>query len=270
MQITDSHCHFDFAAFGCESGIARREHWRQAQKVGVQRLVIPGVELAQWPNLPKLCSEYQGLYYALGLHPWWLEKAEKHWQSTLNNALASALNSAHHKCVAVGEIGLDKHLSLPLELQEAALIAQLKLAQHYDLPVILHSRGTHDRLLKWLRQYPVQGVVHGFSGSLQQAQAFWQLGLHLGVGGTITYPRASKTRHSLAAMPLESLVLETDAPDMPLSGFQGQANHPSQLPLVLNALSELRATDPVALAVQLEKNVQRLFFKRLTSHVRQA
>lgn len=256
MQLTDSHCHFDFAAFGCSSGTEREQHWRRAQAVGVHRLVIPGIEAKQWPQLPKLCAEHSGLYYALGLHPWWLEEAADDWQQ----ALAQALADRDNNCVAVGEIGLDKHLSLPLEQQEAAVIAQLKLAQQCDLPVILHSQGTHDRLLKWLRTYPViGGVVHGFSGSLQQAQAFWQLGIYIGIGGTITYPRANKTRNAIAALPIEALVLETDAPDMPLCGFQGQPNHPSQLPLVLRALSELRQMDEISLSQQLERNVNRLF-----------
>lgn len=258
MQITDSHCHFDFAAFGADAGIERAEHWRQAQAVGVQRLVIPGIEAQQWPRLPELCAQHSGLYYALGLHPWWLEGAASDWPQQLALAFQRAATDA--RCVAVGEIGLDKNLALPLAEQETALIIQLKLAIDYQKPVILHSQGTHDRILKWLRLYPVQGgVLHGFSGSLQQAQAFWQLGIHLGVGGTITYARANKTRNAIAAMPIEALVLETDAPDMPLSGFQGQPNHPSQLPLVLSALAELRQVDEAALALQLEQNVDRLF-----------
>ncbi|WP_319783398.1 TatD family hydrolase [Oceanisphaera sp. IT1-181] len=272
MLLTDSHCHFDFAAFGPDSGTERAEHWLRAQAVGVHRLVIPGIEAAQWPTLPKLCAAHNGLYYALGLHPWWLAKAESALEKT-NSGLANAaldwpseLTAALERAkddprwVAVGEIGLDKHLPLALEQQEAAFITQLKLAIEYQKPVIIHSNGTHDRVLKWLRRYPViGGVVHGFSGSRQQAETFWQLGLHIGVGGTITYSRANKTRQAIAALPIEALVLETDAPDMPLSGFQGQPNHPTQLPLVLSALAALRQTDEANLSLQLERNVERLF-----------
>ncbi|ART80011.1 TatD family hydrolase [Oceanisphaera avium] len=258
MLLTDSHCHFDFAVFGPESGIERAEHWRQATAVGVHRLVIPGINESQWASLPALCAQYSGFYYGLGLHPWWLEQATDDWAEQLALALQQAARD--ERCVALGEIGLDKHIKVALVEQERALITQLKMAQQYELPVIIHSHGTHDRVLKWLRQYPVSGgVVHAFSGSLQQAQAFWQLGIHLGVGGTITYARASKTRRAIAAMPIEALVLETDAPDMPLCGFQGQANHPRQLPLVLSALSELCQLDELRLAAQLEQNVNRLF-----------
>ncbi|MGO1247554.1 MAG: TatD family hydrolase [Oceanisphaera sp.] len=256
MLLTDSHCHFDFAAFGGANKQARAHHWQRAQAVGVHRLVIPGIEAAQWPTLAPLCARYRGLYYALGLHPWWLANAPSSWQTQL----AAALAQADKGCVAVGEIGLDRHLSVAQEQQEDALIAQLKLAHHYQLPVILHSVGTHDRVLKWLRRYPVVGgVVHGFSGSLQQAEAFWKLGFYIGVGGSISYPRANKTRRAIAVLPVEALVLETDAPDMPLCGFQGQDNHPSQLPLVLSSLAKLRQSDEATLAIQLEHNVNQLF-----------
>ncbi|GGB49456.1 deoxyribonuclease [Oceanisphaera marina] len=252
MLMTDSHCHFDFAAFEPD----RAQHWRRAQLVGVHRLVIPGIEEAQWPDLPLLCAAHPGLYYALGLHPWWLARASTAWQSTL----AKALDNADNRCVAVGEMGLDRSLTLAPDIQETALIAQLELAIQYQLPVILHSHGTHDRVLKWLRRYPVKGgVVHGFSGSVQQAETFWMLGIHIGVGGTITYDRANKTRQAVAALPVEALVLETDAPDMPLCGFQGQPNHPAQLPRVLTALAELRQQDEALLAEQLESNVNQLF-----------
>ncbi len=252
MHLTDSHCHFDFAAFDDD----RPAHWRRAQAVGVRRLVIPGVEEAQWPALPRLSSSLPGVYYALGLHPWWLADASAGWQQKLEQAL----DQADERCVALGEMVLDGQIDLAPTEQAAALNAQLRLARDRSLPVILHSHKTHDQLLKWLRRTPpVGGVLHGFSGSLQQAEAFWKLGIHLGVGGTITYPRANKTRQAIAAMPVEALVLETDAPDMPLCGFQGQPNHPAQLPRVLSALAELRRQDQASLAAQLERNVSRLF-----------
>ncbi|WP_375055904.1 TatD family hydrolase [Zobellella sp. DQSA1] len=252
MLLTDSHCHFDFAAFDDD----RPGHWQRARALGVHRLVIPGVEEAQWPRLPLLCRSLPGLYYALGLHPWCVARAADDWQQQL----VQALDQADSRCIALGEMGLDGAIELPMARQEEVLLVQLRLARERELPVILHSHKAHDRLLKWLRRYPPGGgVVHGFSGSLQQAEAFWQLGIHLGVGGTITYPRASKTRRALASMPVEALVLETDAPDMPLCGFQGQPNHPVRLPLVLASLAELRRQEQGILAVQLERNVSRLF-----------
>ncbi len=117
------------------------------------------------------------------------------------------------------------------ERQQVVLSAQLKLAKQFDLPVILHSRKSHDPLAAMLRRFdvPARGVVHGFAGSLSQAQAFVKLGYYIGVGGTITYDRANKTRHVMSQLPLTSLLFETDAPDMPVSGFQGEPNRPERI-----------------------------------------
>ena len=252
MRLTDTHCHFDFDAFADN----RAGHWQRARATGVHRLVIPGVEEAQWPGLPVLCKTLPGVHYALGLHPWWVAGASAQWQPRL----VAALDAADTRCVAIGEAGLDMACSVPMAEQEAAFVFQLKLACERGLPVMMHSHKSHDVLLKWLRRFtPVGGVVHGFAGSLQQAESFWKLGIHLGIGGTITYERAKKTRNTIAAMPLEALVLETDAPDMPLCGFQGQPNHPERLPLVLQALAAIRDEPLALLAKQLESNADRLF-----------
>ena len=252
MLLTDTHCHFDFDAFADD----RQAHWHRARAAGVHRLVIPGVEEGQWCRLPGLCAALAGTHYALGLHPWWVEQASSRWQARL----VAALDQAGPACVAIGEAGLDTACALPMTVQEDAFVVQLRLACERGLPVIMHSHKAHDLLLKWLRRFtPVGGVVHGFSGSLQQAEAFWKLGIHLGVGGTITYARASKTRNTIAAMPADALVLETDAPDMPLCGYQGRPNHPEQLPLVLQALADIRAEPAGKLAPILEQNAARLF-----------
>lgn len=147
------------------------------------------------------------------------------------------------------------------ERQQWLLDEQLKLAKRYDLPVILHSRRTHDKLAMHLKRHdlPRTGVVHGFSGSLQQAERFVQLGYKIGVGGTITYPRASKTRDVIAKLPLASLLLETDAPDMPLNGFQGQPNRPEQAARVFAVLCELRREPADEIAQALLNNTYTLF-----------
>lgn len=164
--------------------------------------------------------------------------------------------------MAVGEIGLDLYRDDPqFDRQQALLEAQLRLAKRYDLPVILHSRRTHDKLAMLLKKHnlPRAGVVHGFAGSLQQAERFVQLGYKIGVGGTITYPRASKTRDVMARLPLSSLLLETDAPDMPLNGFQGQPNRPEQAARVFDALCELRAEPAQEIEAALLANTKSLF-----------
>jgi TatD DNase family protein len=137
----------------------------------------------------------------------------------------------------------------------------LKLAKQHDLPVILHSRRTHDQLAAALRRVPLprRGVVHGFAGSLSQAQAFIRLGYYIGVGGTISYERAQKTRSVMAQLPLTSLLLETDAPDMPLSGYQGQPNRPERAAEVFRILCQLRPESPDDIAAHLQHNTRALF-----------
>ncbi|MGL4429651.1 MAG: TatD family hydrolase, partial [Silvania sp.] len=203
-------------------------------------------------------EQFPPLFAALGLHPIVIE----HHTDDCLDQLQQTLDKRPQKVVAVGEIGLDLYRDDPqFAKQEYLLEAQLKLAKRYDLPVILHSRRTHDTLAMHLKRQnlPRTGVVHGFSGSLQQAERFVQLGYKIGVGGTITYPRASKTRDVMARLPLDALLLETDAPDMPLNGFQGQPNRPEQAVRVFEVLCELRPEPEEVIADVLYRNTTTLF-----------
>ncbi len=205
-----------------------------------------------------LAEKYQPLYAALGLHPGMLEK---HSDVSLDQ-LQQALEGVRRRWWRWG-----RSVWIPLgddpqfERQQWLLDEQLKLAKRCNLPVILHSRRTHDKLAMHLKRHdlPCTGVVHGFSGSLQQAERFVQLGYKIGVGGTITYPRASKTRDVIAKLPLASLLLETDAPDMPLNGFQGQPNRPEQAVRVFDVLCELRPEPEDEIAEVLLNNTYALF-----------
>lgn len=254
MRFVDTHCHFDFPPFidQAEASIA------QAAEAGVEKIIVPSVDASRFARVSQLAREHKALYAALGLHPMFIE----HHQEQHINALETLLTPRPAKLVALGEIGLDLYRNDPqFEKQKHFLDAQLKLAKRYDLPVILHSRRTHDQLALHLRRHdlPRRGVVHGFAGSLQQAQAFIKLGYAIGVGGTITYPRASKTRQTIAQLPLSSLLLETDAPDMPLNGFQGQPNRPERAFQVWQVLCELRDESPETIATALWHNSHQLF-----------
>lgn len=250
----DTHCHFDFSPFrGAEAASLL-----SAGQANVRQIIVPAVSADYFPRILDLAAIYPPLFAALGMHPLYIAQ---HQDADLA-ALASALATKTEKLVAVGEIGLDLYMDEPqLPRQLALLNAQLKLAKQYDLPVILHSRRSHDQLASALRKaaLPRTGVVHGFAGSLAQAQAFIRLGYYIGVGGTITYERAQKTRNVMAALPLSALLLETDAPDMPLAGFQGQPNRPERAANVFAALCELRQEAPQDIAIQLLLNSQRLF-----------
>ena len=254
VSFYDTHCHFDFPPFlGSES-----ESIARAAEAGVTKIIVPAVEAQYFQRVSQLAEDYTALYAALGLHPIVIEK---HDFSDLE-ILEQYLQKKSSKLVAIGEIGLDLYMDTPqLDKQQQLLDAQLKLAKRYDLPVILHSRRSHDVLAGHLKrhQLPRTGVVHGFAGSVQQAERFIALGYYIGVGGTITYPRASKTRGVMATLPLSSLVLETDAPDMPLNGWQGQPNRPERAALVYQTLCELRLESDVEIARALKNNTEKLF-----------
>lgn len=245
----DTHCHFDFPPFcGDETQSIQR-----AALAGVRRIIVPAVEAERFERVLALANGHPQLLAALGLHPVAIARHDDQGLALLEHYL----RQAPARLVAIGEIGLDDYIDRPLmERQIALLDAQLQLAKRYDLPVILHSRRTHDRLAMILRrhQLPSTGVVHGFAGSYEQALAFTKLGYYLGVGGTITYARANKTRQAMARLPLTRLLLETDAPDMPVSGFQGQPNRPERLRITFEALCQLRPEPPELIADTLYRN----------------
>lgn len=251
--MIDSHCHFDFPNFDKN----RVAIWQNCQTLGVQKLIIPGIHEKQWQQAYSLCQEFTGMYSACGLHPFFIRKEEP---QNLRKAIIRFVEQ-HPAVIAIGECGLDKHIEISLDRQIALLRTQITCANELQLPLILHVRGYHNELIQLLkREKPLYGgVIHAFSGSLELAQTYWDLGFYLGVSGTITYPRASKTRNALAAMPLESLLLETDAPDMPLHGQQGHDNSPENLIIIAKCLAELKGIALEEVIQQTSANCNQLF-----------
>lgn len=259
--MIDSHCHFDFAPFDADPAgeLAR------AREAGVEALVIPSVGERNWQAVQALSRRFGELYYALGLHPYFSAEHSEHSLAQLAAQLAQVAGEGAQrdsKCVAVGECGLDFAIDrVDRDQQLAVLQQQLILANSHRLPVILHCRKAFPELMALLKQHPpvAGGVYHGFSGSLEQARQAVALGLKIGVGGTITYPRANKTRNTVAALPLEALVLETDAPDMPVAGHQGAPNRPERLGLVMQSLVALRTESPQEIAAVTRLTTAELF-----------
>ncbi|MFC6635377.1 TatD family hydrolase [Microbulbifer taiwanensis] len=259
MQLFDSHCHFDFDAFDGD----RPQVWQRCRDAGVERMIIPGVSEPRWSTLFELVKGEPGWYAAVGLHPWWVAEAEME-PVQLQRDLAQQIAAAQlqgNPCVAIGECGLDGAIVTPLTDQEPHFRAQLALAAELDLPLIVHACRCHSDMLRLLKEYrPARGgVIHAFSGSEEIARDYWQLGFCLGAGGTITYERAAKTRRAFAALPLEAVLLESDAPDMPLAGRQGQRNSPEYLPLIAAELATLRGISIEQVAEQTRLNTERLF-----------
>ncbi|MCX2779613.1 TatD family hydrolase [Microbulbifer thermotolerans] len=254
MRLIDSHCHFDFAAFDKD----RASVWRQCREAGVERIIIPGVSPPRWQALLDLVRSEPAWHAALGVHPWWVAES-KCGAAQLQRDLAASLEA--NACVAIGECGLDGAIATPLEKQEEVFRAQLALAESLQLPLIVHARRCHNEMLHLLKAYRPSrgGVIHAFSGSVEIAREYWKLGFSLGAGGTITYDRAAKTRRAFAALPLEAIVLETDAPDMPLQGRQGQRNSPACLLRIARTLAELRGVSVETVADQTRRNTEALF-----------
>jgi len=256
----DTHCHLDAPEFAHDVDEVRA----QARAAGVQHLVIPAVEVAHAEAVRNLAHRH-GDSYALGIHPLYTPQAGDDDTAQLAQALEQHRHDPH--LVAVGEIGLDFFVpGLDAERQTRFYREQLQLARRFDLPVILHVRRSADRLLKGLREVPVQGgIAHAFNGSLQQAQAFIALGFKLGFGGALTYERALQLRRLAIELPLEALVLETDAPDMPphwlyrtaaarAAGEPQGRNAPAELPRIAQVLAGLRGLPLEELARQTQAN----------------
>lgn len=252
FSLIDSHCHLDFEVFDRD----REALWSRCRSQGIHQLVIPGTDPDQWVRARSLCeSPHLDWYFAAGMHPWWLDRAGEDWESACRDFLA------HPRCVAVGECGLDKHIDTPMSEQEALLEVHLEMARACDKPVILHCVKAHNELIRRLKRHRFSrgGVVHAFSGSADIAQTYWQMGFRLGVGGVITYERARKTRAAVSRVPLEALLLETDAPDMPVSGRQGERNSPEFLPVIAQTLAGLRGCPVEQVARQTTDNTRQLF-----------
>lgn len=256
MNLIDTHCHLDDEVF--VGNVAQQI--QSAQKVGVQKFIVPGVHPKGWEQLVHLKNQFPEIYIAPGVHPLFLNSL--FFQETMDS-LEKTLT--HSKVVGIGEFGLDfYHGTADKDRQQRFFEAQVALAITAQIPALLHVRKAHDTVLATLRRFRYGqrgkgGVIHAFGGSLQQAKQYQQLGFCIGIGGQISYPRAKKIKKTVAAMPEETLLLETDAPYMPLYGHQGKANTPSKLLLVLQHLAQLRQENIHVTANYAIKNTKMIF-----------
>ena len=236
-MLIDSHCHLDAPEFDAD----RDEVAQAAKQAGVDMIVIPAVARENFQQVIDLSNQYTHCRFALGIHPMYVDNAHPSDLSLLKALVSQYI--ATNKLVAIGEIGLDFFVTQQnRETQEYFFSEQLKIAQAFDLPVVLHVRKAVDDVLKHLRIHKVRGgIAHAFNGSAQQAQAFIDLGFKLGFGGAMTYTRALKIRELAKTLPLESIVLETDAPDIPPEwvGTKGR-NAPAELLKIAQVLADLR------------------------------
>jgi len=232
MELFDTHCHLDVEAFDAD----RPAVLARARAAGVGTLIVPGILAQTWDGLWDCCAGDPGLYPALGMHPVYIDCHDGDGVRRLEAWLAE------RRPVAIGEIGLDFYVAgLDRERQQRLFEAQLGIARAAGLPVILHVRKAHDAVLATLERVRVRGgICHAFNGSLPQADRYLELGFRLGFGGMLTYERSRRLRALARALPLEALVLETDAPDMTVAQHHGQRNSPEYLPYCLDALAAVR------------------------------
>jgi TatD DNase family protein len=249
--LVDSHSHFDAAEFDAD----RAQAHARALAAGVSRQIVPAVDAAGWPKLKAVCAEFPGLFPAYGLHPMYLESHRPEHVRELRDWIE------RERPVAVGECGLDFFVEgLDAETQVFYFEGQLQLAREFDLPVVVHARRAVDAVIASIRKINgLRGVVHSFSGSAEQAAQLYKLGFLLGIGGPVTYERANRLRSLVATMPLEQLLLETDAPDQPGSAHRGERNEPAYLPEVLDVIAGLRGVKREELAAATTANAERLF-----------
>ncbi len=234
MQLIDSHCHLDFEAFNND----RQQVIESAQKNGVYKFIIPG-------------DQQESIELALGLHPYFIEQHQEDDLQKLEGTLEK------ENAIAVGEIGLDYYeQSLDRQKQIYFFGAQLEIAKSHSLPVIVHARKSHDDVILLLKKHDFKsgGIIHAFNGSLQQAEQFMELGFKLGFGGMLTYKKSVKLRRLAKQLPLEAIVLETDAPDMTGLAHHGQRNSPAYLTEVIESLAEIRNENIEDIALQTTFN----------------
>ena len=250
----DTHCHLDAPEFlGSLPSIISA-----AKNKNVQAILLPAVKAADCQHVRSLAAEFgvelPGLVYTLGIHPLYTNQAHENDIAILEGQITQSLGDP--RFVGIGEIGLDYFVEgLDPHKQEYFFNAQLDLAQQFQLPVILHVRRSQDAILKGLRRRNIpSGIAHAFNGSFQQAEQFIELGFKLGFGGAATYERALQIRRLLAELPIESIVTETDAPDIPPAWLREEGvafNEPAFLPRIGRELASIRglSDDEFALAV---------------------
>lgn len=258
-MLFDSHCHLDFPAFdGDREAVVAR-----ARAVGVTGFLVPGVGPAQWARGARVAKAIDGARFAVGLHPQWLSALD-------DDALLLALRSLPEAAVelgaaAIGECGLDRRVDRgggpSLAQQATTLRAHAVVARELALPLVLHVVGAHGPALELLRPlgpFAAGGVVHGYSGPAELVADYCRLGLCLAFGGAVTHPRAKKARAAALEVSAERLLLETDAPDQPLSEGRPRSE-PSELPSIAAVVAGLRGEDAAALGARTADNARRLF-----------
>lgn len=256
MRLIDTHTHLDFDDFDAD----RQAVLTHCQQLGVERVVVLGVYQRNLQRVWDLALSEPQVYAALGLHPIYLDEHLPEHLQDLRDRLAAV--AGHPKLCAVGEIGLDYYVeSLDRERQQTVFDSQLQMAADFNLPALLHVRRSHADTIATLKRFKLKrgGIVHAFAGSREEAKEYIKLGFKLGLGGAATWPQALRMHRVIAELPLDSVVLETDSPDMAPAMYPGQRNSPEHLPDICMALADLMSISAERLAHASTDNANELF-----------
>ncbi len=251
MQLIDSHCHLDDDRFDAH----RDKVIERAAVAGVNVMIVPATTANRWEKVKQVCAASDDIHAAYGLHPWFVEQHQLIHLRELDEWLA------REKPVALGECGLDfYHSRRDEKWQKQLFTEQLQLAVNHRLPLIVHSRKANDDVISLLRKHaPAGGVLHSFAGSEQQALQLYDLGFKLGIAASLSFERARKLRAVVSTVPIDALLLESDAPDQPGAAHRGEHNEPAYIVEQLRVMAELRQCEVEDLAAILNANAESLF-----------
>lgn len=258
-MLVDTHCHLDFERFdGDREAVVQR-----AADAGVTRIIVPALDLQNAPAVLALADQYPGVYAAVGVHPNSAAGWQDSWLDTLRDL------AGHKKVVAIGEIGLDYYWDhTPPETQHRALAAQLTLAAELDLPVILHNRDADADMIQMLAGSPISGrerpgVLHSFMAGWETAEKALDMGYYLGFTGPVTFPKADNLREIAGRVPLDRLLVETDAPFLAPQARRGRRNEPAYVTYIADQIAELHDVKRASLDILTTENVACLFGRQV-------
>ncbi|WP_192873452.1 TatD family hydrolase [Pseudomonas congelans] len=263
VTLIDTHTHLDFPDFDAD----RAQVLDTCLTLGVQRMVVLGVYQRNWQRLWALTEANSCLYAAFGMHPVYNDEHRTEHLTELGDWLTRL--QGHPQLCAVGEIGLDYYVEQPDKARQQALFdAQLQLAADFNLPALLHVRRSHADVIATLKRHKPKrsGIIHAFAGSREEAREYIRLGFKLGLGGAATWPQALRMHRVIAELPLDSVVLETDSPDMAPAMHPYQRNSPQHLPDICAAIAGLMNISPARLAQASTDNACELFDWPRLSH----
>ena len=255
VNLIDSHCHLIFENFLDDiDAVACR--WRSK---GVKKLLHACVDLSDIPKMQKIANRFSEIYYSVGLHPLDAYK----WDSHSENILSEAIKK-DNRIVAIGEMGLDLFKNNDIDTQIAALLPQMRLAFEYDLPVIIHCRDAAKEMIKICKDLKKsnicpKGVLHCWSGTVNEMREFLDLGFYISFSGIVTFPKAFETHDCARQVPSDKYLIETDSPFLAPVPYRGKRNEPAFVESVAKSIASLRSSKIELIASESSENAEKLF-----------